>query len=103
MKRILIVFTGGTFSMKIDDKTGGAVPHFSGKELMQMIPDAFRLAEIETYDFGKYPGPHVTPELMLKLSKKDKRTFIEQKLRRSNCNSWNRYFRGNSISSRSYN
>jgi L-asparaginase len=72
MKRILIVFTGGTFSMKIDDETGGAVPHFSGNELMEMIPDAFQLAEIETYDFGKYPGPHVTPELMLQLSKKIK-------------------------------
>lgn len=72
MKRILIVFTGGTFSMKIDDETGGAVPHFSGNELMQMIPDAFNLAEIETFDFGKYPGPHVTPELMLRLSKKIK-------------------------------
>lgn len=72
MKRILIVFTGGTFSMKIDDETGGAVPHFSGNELMQMIPDAFNLAEIETLDFGKYPGPHVTPELMLQLSKKIK-------------------------------
>lgn len=58
--------------MKIDDETGGAVPHFSGNELMQMIPDAFNLAEIETFDFGKYPGPHVTPELMLQLSKKIK-------------------------------
>jgi L-asparaginase len=72
MKRILIVFTGGTFSMKIDDEIGGAVPHFSGNELIQMIPDASQLAEIETYDFGKYPGPHVTPELMLQLSKKIK-------------------------------
>lgn len=70
MKRILIVFTGGTFSMKIDDETGGAVPHFSGNELLQMIPDASQIAEIETYDFGKYPGPHVAPELMLQLSKK---------------------------------
>lgn len=69
MKNILIVFTGGTFSMMIDEKTGGAVPRFSGDELMAMIPEAFNLAEIETYDFGKYPGPHVTPELMLKLSK----------------------------------
>jgi L-asparaginase len=71
-KTILIVFTGGTFSMKIDEKTGGAVPYFSGNELMRMIPDAFKLAEIETYDFGKYPGPHVTPEIMLQLSKKIK-------------------------------
>ncbi|HSL90532.1 MAG TPA: asparaginase [Ignavibacteriaceae bacterium] len=72
MKKILIVFTGGTFSMKIDDKTGGAVPHFSGNQLMEMIPGALQLAEIETFDFGKYPGPHVTPELMLQLSKKIK-------------------------------
>lgn len=72
MKKILIVFTGGTFSMKIDDETGGAVPHFSGNELIQMIPKAIQLAEIATYDFGKYPGPHVTPDLMLQLSKKIK-------------------------------
>jgi L-asparaginase len=35
-----------------------------------MIPEATSLAEIECFDFGKYPGPHITPELMLDLSKK---------------------------------
>ncbi len=70
MKKILIVFTGGTFSMMIDEKTGGAVPRYSGSELLGMIPEAKSLAEIECLDFGKYPGPHVTPELMLDLSKK---------------------------------
>jgi L-asparaginase len=72
MKRILVVFTGGTFSMKIDEETGGAIPYFSGNELMQMIPEAYNFAEIETFDFGKYPGPHVTPELMHQLSIKIK-------------------------------
>ncbi len=70
MKKILVVFTGGTFSMMIDENTGGAIPRYSGSELMNMIPDANSLAEIECYDFGKYPGPHITPELMLDLSKK---------------------------------
>ena len=69
MKKILVVFTGGTFSMMIDVKTGGAVPRYSGNELLRMIPEAKSLAEIECFDFGKYPGPHVTPDLMLKLSK----------------------------------
>ena len=69
MKNILIVFAGGTFSMKIDDKTGGAVPHYHGNELLEMIPEAKGLAEISLYDFGMYPGPHMTPELMLDLSK----------------------------------
>ncbi|MBZ0200280.1 MAG: asparaginase [Ignavibacteriaceae bacterium] len=70
MKKILIVFTGGTFSMKIDESTGGAIPKFSGEELLEMIPAAKQLADITCYDFGKYPGPHMTPELMLTLSKK---------------------------------
>jgi L-asparaginase len=77
MKKILIVFTGGTFSMMIDEKTGGAVPRFSGKELLSKIPKAEELAQIEIYDFGKYPGPHMTPELMLQLSKKIK-SYLEQ-------------------------
>lgn len=69
-KNILIVFTGGTFSMKIDSNTGGAVPRYSGKELLDKIPEAKKLANIKSYDFGKYPGPHMTPELMFELSKK---------------------------------
>jgi L-asparaginase len=68
MNKILIVFTGGTFSMKIDESTGGAVPSFSGSELLDIIPGARNSAEIKVNDFGKYPGPHMTPELMLKLS-----------------------------------
>jgi L-asparaginase len=72
MKKILIIFTGGTFSMKIDAETGGAVPHFSGNDLMQMMPEVFDLADISIYDFGKYPGPHMTPELMHSLAKKIK-------------------------------
>lgn len=55
--------------MMIDKKTGGAVPKFSGEELLQKIPEAKKLAKITCYDFGKYPGPHMTPELMFKLSK----------------------------------
>lgn len=70
MKKILVVFTGGTFSMMIDKKTGGAIPRYSSSELLGMIPQANSLAEIECFDFGKYPGPHVTPELMLDLSEK---------------------------------
>ncbi len=72
MKNILIVFTGGTFSMMIDENTGGAIPRYSGEELLEKIPEANELANITCYDFGKYPGPHMTPELMFKLSNKIK-------------------------------
>lgn len=54
--------------MMIDEKTGGAVPRYSGEELLKKIPEAEKLANITCHDFGKYPGPHMTPELMFKLS-----------------------------------
>jgi L-asparaginase len=79
MNKILIVFTGGTFSMMIDENTGGAIPYFSGEELLKKIPEAKELADIECYDFGKYPGPHMTPELMFKLSGEIKRFLKENK------------------------
>lgn len=79
-KNILIVFTGGTFSMTIDKrKTGGAVPRYSGKELLKKIPEAGKLAKISFYDFGKYPGPHVTPEIMMELSKQLRYRLAEKK------------------------
>ncbi len=79
MKKILIVFTGGTFSMKIDKTTGGAIPRYSGTELLDKIPEAKKLAKISCYDFGKYPGPHMTPDLMFDLSKKIKEKITKQK------------------------
>jgi L-asparaginase len=80
-KNILIVFTGGTFSMKVDKKnTGGVIPRYSGEELLKKIPEARKLANIFCYDFGKYPGPHVTPEIMIDLSKQLKRKIAEKKL-----------------------
>lgn len=54
--------------MKIDENTGGAVPKYSGEELMEKIPEARDLANLTCFDFGKYPGPHMTPGLMFKLS-----------------------------------
>lgn len=78
MKNILVLFTGGTFSMKIDNATKAAIPFYHGNELINMIPGAGNLANITTYEFGNYPGPHITPELMLLLSKKIKE-FVEKK------------------------
>ena len=54
--------------MKIDEKTGGAVPYYLGQELVNMIPEIGSLANISVYNFGNYPSPHMTPELMLDLS-----------------------------------
>ena len=78
MKNILIVFAGGTFSMKIDEETGGAIPFFHGEQLIEMVPEAKKLAKLSLFDFGMHPGPHMTPELMLKLSEKINEQLNEQ-------------------------
>ncbi len=65
--------------MMIDRETGGAVPRYSGSELLAKIPKAKDLANIVCYDFGKYPGPHMTPELMFELAKK-----IQEKINKNN-------------------
>ncbi|MFH0736155.1 MAG: asparaginase [bacterium] len=72
MKNILVVFTGGTFSMKIDEVSGGAVPFFHGDELIGKVPEADTLANIQIFEYGNFPGPHMTPEIMLDLSQKIK-------------------------------
>lgn len=78
MKKIKVVFTGGTFSMKIDDSTKAAVPFFHGDELLKKIPGVNNLADISIYEFGNYPGPHITPELMLGLSEQIKKIVSEE-------------------------
>jgi L-asparaginase len=65
--RIAIVFTGGTISMQRDTR-GGVVPALSPDEILQLMPDVHDIADLEITEFGRYPGPHITPELMLDLS-----------------------------------
>jgi len=46
---------------------------------LRKIPEAKKLAKITCYDFGKYPGPHMTPELMFKLSQTIKKIISKKK------------------------
>lgn len=67
--RIATFFTGGTISMRIDPETGGAVPALSGEEIIALVPGLERIADFDLINFGRWPGPHVTPERMLELSR----------------------------------
>ncbi|AOR23218.1 asparaginase [Clostridium taeniosporum] len=69
MKKVAIIFNGGTISMKVDEKIKAAVPSLSGEEIMQMVTGIQGVAEIENYTFSNLPSPHMTPKLMLDLSK----------------------------------
>lgn len=68
-KKVAVVFNGGTISMKVDPRIEAAVPTLKGEEIMAMVTGIQEFAEIESYNFSNYPGPHVTPEIMMDLSK----------------------------------
>jgi L-asparaginase len=69
MKKIAVIFNGGTISMKIDPRLQAAVPSLSGEEIMSMVTGIEEYANIESFNFSNLPGPHVTPNKMLEMSK----------------------------------
>ncbi len=68
MRKVAVVFNGGTISMKVDPRIQAAVPTLSGDEMMAMVTGIERYAEIECYTFSNLPGPHITPQKMMDLS-----------------------------------
>ena len=64
MKKIAVVFNGGTISMKVDERIKAAVPSLTGEEIMTMVTGIEDYAEIESYNFSSLPSPHMTPNLM---------------------------------------
>jgi L-asparaginase len=61
---IVLLFTGGTISMKHDAALGGAVPTLAGADIVALTPGIDRIAPLEVDDWGRYPGPHMTVERM---------------------------------------
>lgn len=64
---IVLVFTGGTISMRHDPAAGGAVPALAGRDILALVPQLSDIAPLEIDEFGAYPGPHMTTELMWQL------------------------------------
>lgn len=69
LKKVAVVFNGGTISMKVDPRIKAAVPTLTGEEIMAMVTQIEQFAEVESYTFSNLPGPHMTPETMLELSR----------------------------------
>ena len=67
-KRVAIYFTGGTISMKYDREIGAAVPALSGREIVENVPGLADEIDYDIVDFGRFPGPHMTPRRMMDLS-----------------------------------
>jgi L-asparaginase len=61
---IVLLFTGGTISMRHDPASGGAVPALRGTDILALTPGLDRIADLEVDDWGAFPGPHMTVERM---------------------------------------
>src|SRR5918997_5940298 len=64
---IVIVFTGGTISMRHDPALGGAVPALSGRDILAASRGVEAVADVEVDDFGAFPGPHMSVSRMWSL------------------------------------
>ena len=61
---IVLLFTGGTISMRHDPVSGGAVPALRGKDILALTPGIDQIAALEIDDWGAFPGPHMTVDRM---------------------------------------
>ena len=68
MKKVAVVFNGGTISMKVDERIRAAVPSLNGEDIMALVTGIEEYAEIESHNFSSLPSPYMTPEIMLDLS-----------------------------------
>lgn len=75
---IVLVFTGGTISMRYDVAAGGAIPALAGKDILELVPQLADIADLEVDEFGGFPGPHMTVDRMWEL-----RERIEKHVARS--------------------
>jgi len=67
---IVILFTGGTISMRLDPATGAAVPALSSDQIIEAAPGLSSIADVEYEEFSRLPGPHITPEHMWRLARR---------------------------------
>jgi L-asparaginase len=61
---IVILFTGGTISMKNDPAVGGAAPALTATEIMNATSGIDSIGVIETEEWGHFPGPHMNIDRM---------------------------------------
>jgi len=66
---VVLIFTGGTIASKLDTDFGGVVPSLSGGEILERIPGIRDKARLSVHEYGTFPGPHITPQRMLEISR----------------------------------
>lgn len=72
MYKVGVIFTGGTISMKVDERLKSAIPALSDAEIMATVSGIDKIAEIESVHFGSFPSPYITIDRMFELAEQVK-------------------------------
>lgn len=67
MPHVVVVFTGGTISMRRADR--GNVPALRGAELLASVPGLDAVADVEPIDWGLVPASHLTFAQVLEIGR----------------------------------
>ncbi len=70
MKKVALIFTGGTIAMKVSNKLQGAVPSVTPDEIIEKLQDVTEFENLVGYEFSSLPSPSITPEKMYALKQK---------------------------------
>jgi L-asparaginase len=68
MRRVAVVFTGGTISMVRDPVAGGNVPSLDGAALLGLVPGLDTIADLVPIDLGRTPASHFRLERLLEIA-----------------------------------
>jgi L-asparaginase len=76
MARVVVIFTGGTISMR-HGAGGGNRPALRGDDLLASVPDLDRVATVDPIDWGLVPASHLTLDQVLEIGR-----ILDEHLRR---------------------
>lgn len=65
--KVAIIFTGGTISMTVDDTIGAAIPSLNGQDIISMVTNIDKIADIEIVEYSELPGPHVNYSMLFEI------------------------------------
>ncbi len=68
MKKVVLIFTGGTISMEVYDRSKGVVPSLSADEIISKLQHVTNYTNLVGIQFSMIPSPSMTPNLMQKLA-----------------------------------
>ncbi|AIO19181.1 putative L-asparaginase [Candidatus Izimaplasma bacterium HR1] len=61
MKKVALIFTGGTIAMKVDKDLHGAIPSLSPNEIVQTLSGIDEFQNLIVHEFSSKPSPSITP------------------------------------------